>query len=152
MVIGLYKNGGTCLYAIVVSVECLDGLFYILCIDISQKTQTPGIDTQNRNLLASHHAGCTQESTVATQGQRKVGTEVAAIKHMHPLERQLLAVRQEGIKCAFNRHFCLALRETSQYLLDGNRLLGLVGIAEDGKPKFSCISHFLTLLSPLFRK
>ena len=66
---------------------------------------------------------------------------------MHMSYRQVLTISQEVVERTFHTDLGLTLREASQYFLDGNRLLGLVGIAEDGEPKFSRGHHFFLLFA-----
>ena len=150
LAVGLHLYDRARLDAVVVDKEGSYGVLYVAGVDVCQKAQASHVDAQDGNLLLPHHAGGTQEGTVTTHRDGEVGLKVMTVEDAHTLDRHLLPVSQELVESPFHQHLRLALHKAGQYLLDRYRLLGLVGVAEDGKPKFSCRRHFLSLFSLLF--
>ena len=87
----------------------MDGMFYLLRIDISQESQTARIDTQDGNLLLANHAGGAQKSSVTSHRNGKVDFKLVVVKDVNPFQRHLLPLGDEGIELSFDEHFCLIL-------------------------------------------
>ena len=67
---------GTLFYLIIVLEQFLQRVFYIITSDIGQKTKTPGINSENRNILPVHTGSRTQERSVSTHTQGDIEIKI----------------------------------------------------------------------------
>ena len=87
----------------------MDGMFYLLRINVSKEAQPSCIDAKNGNLFLSYHAGSAQKSSVASHRNGKVSLKLVVVKDVNPFQRHLLPLGDEGIELAFNKNLCLVL-------------------------------------------
>lgn len=131
--VGLDSDGSTGLYGVVTLIDRLDDMLYLTRTDVCKETQPSHVHTQDGYLLVTHHACRTEEGTVTAHGDDKISIKSGTIKNTcHPHIHVL--VLQEMKKLLLHRDFRLTLRETCQHLHDRYRLLGLVSVADNGKP------------------
>ena len=143
LTIGSHLYQGTRLYGEVVMIECIQTSPDILRTYISQKTQTPHVHTQDRNLLLPHPAGSLEERTVATHRDHEIGIEVITLEHLGSVQVVKMMVAQESIIVFIHIQLGTEDREHGQHLLNRCRLLHLIAIAKDGKFQFTMLHHYV---------
>ena len=124
-------------------IECIQTSPDILRTYISQKTQTPHVHTQDRNLLLPHPAGSLEERTVATHRDHEIGIEVITLEHLGSVQVVKMMVAQESIIVFIHVQLGTEDREHGQHLLNRCRLLHLIAIAKDGKFQFTMLHHYV---------
>ena len=133
----LHTNDRTGIHRVVAFVQGTDGPLYLLCVNISQETQSAHIDAQDGNLTTTYLTGSTEECSIASHRNDKIGLKMLFVKHLYITYRQSLSCCQKSIELALNEHLGVSCCKTSQQGLNGSRLLRLIHIAKDGETKFS---------------
>ena len=133
LTIGLHLNHLACLYLVVALHQRVNTALYIAGIDICQKSQPAHVDAHQGDAAVAHTGCCAQKGAVASHRDGKVGIEAVIVKHLHMLYQQVQRVGEKGVIFPVYRHRSTVAVECGQQIADRCRLLGLVGVAENGK-------------------
>ena len=81
-----HLNDSTRIDSIILIMQGVDGMFYLLRIDVSKEAQPSCIDAKDGNLFLSYHTGSAQKSSVASHRNGKVSLKLVVVKDVNPFQ------------------------------------------------------------------
>ena len=129
-----HHDDGMVLHLVIVTIDCLKGSLYLRRTHIGQETQSSHVDTHDGEPFRPHPAGCLEEGAVASHGDDKVHIEVVIIEDTVGMHVNMQILGEKVMEFLVHTDLRLPLREEGQHFLYGSRFLGLIDVAEDGKP------------------
>ena len=98
----MQSQEGPLLHLIIILEDLIEHILDLVTAHVGQETQSPGVDTQDRDIFLVHPSGGPQEGAITSdaQGQRQV--EIIIVQETVHLRMKIQFLLQESVKTAIH--------------------------------------------------